>query len=252
MTDTILYEVHNHVGRLTLNNPEKHNSLGRKELDRLHDVVARVNKEPDTRVLVVTGFGTKTFCAGASLGEMKTGAITGDDYQDMTDAIAALQIPTICAVNGNVFGGGVELALSCDFRIGREGIVMRVPAAAIGLCYPLGGIERFVEKLGVTMAKRVLVAAETLSADDMLQARILDHLVMPAQFDETVNSYADRLSGLAPLAVRAMKSIIQRAGKSDLADSDGERLCRICADSADLVEGFSAIEEKRQPVFRGV
>jgi 1,4-dihydroxy-2-naphthoyl-CoA synthase len=93
---------------------------------------------------------------------------------------------------------------------------MRVPAATIGLCYPLKGIERFVEKLGVTMAKRILVAAETFSADEMLQAGILDHLVMPAQFHQVVDDFAGRIGGLAPLAVRAMKSVIQQAGKNGI------------------------------------
>lgn len=234
-----------------LNNPDKHNSLGRKEFDLIHAALATVTSDSETRVLVLTGAGGKTFCAGASLGEMKSGAISGEDYQSMTDAVAALKIPTICAVNGDVFGGGVELALSCDFRIGMEGINMRVPAASIGLCYPPRGIERIVEKLGVTMAKRVLVAAETFSADEMFQAGLLDHLVMPTQFHETVDSYARRLAGLAPLAVTAMKSIIQQVGKPGVNQDDIMRLSQRCADSADLAEGFAAIAEKRLPLFRG-
>lgn len=251
MTTTISYESRGHVGTLTLNNPDKHNSLGRQEFELIHAALATVASEPDTRVLVLTGAGRKTFCAGASLVEMKSGAISGEDYQAMTDAFAALSIPTICAVNGDVFGGGVELALSCDFRIGMEGITMRVPAASIGLCYPPRGIERFVEKLGVTMAKRVLVAAETFTADEMFQAGLLDHLVMPTQLDETVAGYAGRLAGLAPLAVTAMKAIIQQVGKPGVNQDEIARLSQRCAESADLEEGFAAIAEKRQPLFRG-
>lgn len=251
MAHTITYESRGHVGILTLNNPDKHNSLGREEFDRIHAALVDVTSASDIRVLVLTGAGNKTFCAGASLGEMKSGAISGEDYQEMTDAFAALKIPTICAVNGNVFGGGVELALSCDFRIGMEGITMRVPAASIGLCYPLRGIERFVEKLGVTMAKRILVAAETFSADDMLQVGVLDHLVMPAQFQQTVDSYAARLAGMAPLAVTAMKFAIQQVSKGDFNEEEIKLLSKACAESEDLKEGFAAIAEKRQPKFHG-
>lgn len=251
MTETIHYESRDHVGWLTLNNPDRHNSLGRYELDLIHEALERVGSESETRVLVITGAGDKTFCAGASLQEMDSGKISGDDYQDMTDGIAALEIPTICALNGNVFGGGVELALSCDFRIGVEGTRMRVPAAAIGLCYPLRGIERFVEKLGVTMAKRVLVAAETFSADEMLEAGILDHLVMPAQFRQTVEEYAERTAGLAPLAVKAMKTVVQQAGRGRINWDECVALSEQCAGSADLKEGFAALAEKRTPVFRG-
>lgn len=251
MTDTVLYESDGQIGRLTLNNPGKHNALGRRELDLVHTALERVASEPDTRVLVVTGAGDKTFCAGASLHELNSGGISGDDYQDMTDRLAALDIPTVCALNGSVFGGGVELALSCDFRIGVEGSRMRVPAASIGLCYPLRGIERFVEKLGVTMAKRLLVAAETFSADEMLQAGILDHLVLPAQFSESVNAFAGRIAGLAPLAVKAMKAAIQQAGRDGINWSECAALSEQCARSSDLKEGFAALEEKRSPVFRG-
>ena len=251
MTETILYETRGHVGRLTLNNPEKHNSLGRCELDLIHRALDRAAVDPDVRALVVTGTGGKTFCAGASLPELNNGEISGDDYQDMTDSIAALGIPTICAINGNVFGGGVELALSCDFRIGVEGIRMRVPAAAIGLCYPVRGIERFVEKLGVTMAKRVLIAAEIFSADEMLQAGALDHLVMPAQFNDTVDDFAVRIAGLAPLAVQAMKSIIRSACGGNIDQREAAALAERCSASADLKEGFAALAEKRSPVFRG-
>jgi len=129
---------------------------------------------------------------------------------------------------------------------------MRVPAAAIGLCYPLRGIERFVEKLGVTIAKRILLAAETLSADEMFQAGLLDHLVMPTEFRETVDSYAKRLAGLAPLAVNAMKHAIQQIGKAELNEEELTRLSQACAESSDLAEGFAAIAEKRQPLFRGL
>lgn len=252
MIDTILYETRGNVGRLTLNNPEKHNSLGRSELDLIHKALESVAVDPDVRVLLVTGAGGKTFCAGASLPELNNGEISGDDYQNMTDSIAALAIPTICAINGNVFGGGVELALSCDFRVGVEGTRMRVPAAAIGLCYPLRGIERFVEKLGVTMAKRVLVAAETFSADEMLQAGLLDHLVMPAEFNDKVDDYANRIAGLAPLAVQAMKSVIQSACGGNMDRREAASLAELCSASADLKEGFAALAEKRPPVFRGI
>ena len=252
MTESIIYELREHVATLTLNNPAKHNALGKKEFELIHVALQRADSDPEARVLVLTGAGDRTFCAGASLQELNSGVISGDDYQDMTDCVAALEIPTICALNGNVFGGGMELALSCDFRIGIEGSRMRVPAAAIGLCYPLRGIERFMEKLGATMAMRVLVASETFSADEMLQAGILDHLVMPAEFKESVNGFATRIAGLAPLAVHAMKKAICQAAKGGIDWSECAALSQQCNASADLREGFRAQSEKRQPVFKGV
>jgi len=251
MSETVIFSVEGHIARLTLNNPDKHNALGRVELEAIRAAVAEVENSDSVRVLVLTGTGDKTFCAGASLPELNAGQLRGDDYQDMTDTLAALKVPTLCAVSGNVFGGGVELALSCDFRIGIEGIRMRVPAAAIGLCYPVRGIERFVERLGPGVSKRILVASETINADEMLRIGFLDHLVMPAQLEQTVNDYAGQLAELAPLSLRAMNAIVGGAAAGTLDRAEAAALAARCDESADLAEGLAAQREKRPPRFQG-
>ncbi len=251
MTDTILYQRSGHIGRITLNNPERHNSLGQRELEAIQAHLAVVREDEQVRVLVISGAGEKTFCAGAALNELGSGQISGDTFQATTDQLAHMPIPTIAALNGNVFGGGVELALSCDFRIGIEGTRMRVPAAAIGLCYPLSGINRFVERLGVNLAKRILVASEQFSADDMLEIGFLDHLVMRAQLDEKTEELAAHIAGLAPLAVRAMKNILQQAAEGAIDAEAATALSKQCLDSQDLQEGFAAQREKRAPRFMG-
>jgi enoyl-CoA hydratase/carnithine racemase len=251
MTDTILFSRTGHIARLTLNNPERHNSLGMEEFRAIQSHISEINDDEQLRVLILTGNGPKTFCAGASLKELGAGQIDGDSFQDTTDQIAGLAIPTICALNGNVFGGGVELALSCDFRIGIQGTRLRVPAAAIGLCYPVSGINRFVERLGVNLAKRILVAAEEFDAEEMLAIGFLDHLVVPGQLAERADELAGQIAGLAPLAVRAMKSILQQAAAGAIDRDFASALSRQCRDSADLVEGFAAQREKRKPRFSG-
>lgn len=251
MTDTVLYESRGHIGRLVLNDPERHNSLGQEQLKAIQSRLQEVAGDEQIRVLVVTGAGEKTFCAGASLKELGAGQISGDCFQATTDQLAALEIPTICALNGNVFGGGVELALSCDFRIGVEGSRMRVPAAAIGLCYPLSGINRFVERLGVNLAKRILVASEEFDAEAMLEIGFLDHLVLQSQLMESADQLASHIAELAPLAVRAMKAILQQAAAGSIDMVSAQALADQCASSQDLQEGFAAQRERRQPRFRG-
>ncbi len=251
MTDTVLFSRLGHVGTLTLNNPERHNSLGQDELGALMRHLDEIAGDEQLRVLVVTGAGDKTFCAGASLRELNAGQISGEAFQAVTDRLAHLDIPTIAALNGNIFGGGVELALSCDFRIGVEGTRMRVPAAEIGLCYPLSGINRFVQRLGVNAAKRILVAAEEFDADAMLALGFLDHLVLPSQLEERTEAMAQQISGLAPLAVRAMKRILQQAADGAIDEAEAAALARQCQDSDDLREGFEAAREKRPARFKG-
>lgn len=252
MTDTILYSCVGHVGRLVLNNPQRHNSLGHVQLEAIKECLTRVATSAQERVLIVTGAGEKTFCAGASLQELSEGQIGEDAFQKMTAQLADLSIPTICAMNGDVFGGGVELAVSCDFRIGIEGSRMRVPAAAIGLCYPLAGINRFVECLGVSLTKRILVASEEFPANTLLGVGFLDHLVLPQNLDAFATDFAQHIAGLAPLAVQSMKSILRQSAMGDIDPDVARELSTRCLASQDLQEGLAAKREKRSPRFEGI
>ena len=251
MTETILYSRSGHIGRLVLNNPERHNSLGQEQLEAIQACLAEAGADEQVRVLIVTGAGEKTFCAGASLQQLSAGELDGDLFQVTTSQLAAMEIPTVCALNGNVFGGGVELALSCDFRMGVEGTRMRVPAAAIGLCYPLSGINLFVERLGVNLARRILVASEEFDAAAMLGIGFLDHVVLPAQLEQAANDLAQHIANLAPLAVRSMKKILQQAGAGGINQEEAQALFRLCQGSEDLQEGFAAQRDKRRPQFKG-
>lgn len=251
MTDTIVFSREGPVGTLLLNNPEKHNALGMVQFEGIHAALEEARGLDDLRVLVLTGSGGKTFCAGAALNELSSGGIRDDAFQAMTTAISDFPLPTVCSVNGNVFGGGAELALSCDFRIGVTGTRMRVPAASIGLCYPLPGIQKFVARLGPHVAKRVLVASEEMDAPELLRIGFLDKLVEPAQLDAEVQGYAQHIANLAPLAVRAMKRLLQQAAAVPIDEALAAELTEQCLESEDLQEGFAAKREKREPAFLG-
>lgn len=251
MTDTIVYSQEGAIGTLVLNNPEKHNALGMEQLLGIHAALEKAEADKDLRVLVLTGAGEKTFCAGASLGELSGGDIGDEAFQKMATAVANFPLPTICALNGNVFGGGAELALSCDFRVGIAGTRMRVPAAAIGLCYPLSGIQKFVARLGPHVTKRILVASEEFDADELLRLGFFDHLVQAENLEAKTAALAEHLAGLAPLAVKAMKRLIQEAGEVSVDKQLAQTLTQVCLTSEDLQEGFAAKAEKRTPVFTG-
>ena len=251
MTDTILYSREGHVGRLVLNNPERHNALGQEQVQEIRRRLTEVSADEQVRVLILTGAGDKTFCAGASLEQLGAGVFSGDDFQTMTAQLAGLAIPTVCALNGNVFGAGVELALSCDFRIGIEGSRMRVPAAAIGICYPPSGIQRIVQALGVNTARRILLAAEEFDAQNMLATGFLDHLVLPGRLGDESSQLARRIAGLAPLAVRSMKEIMQQSVAGNIDPTQARELLDLCSNSEDLQEGLAAQQEKRSARFKG-
>lgn len=251
MTETILYSRKGHVGRLVLNNAERHNALGREELEGIRKYLDTAAADEQVRVLVITGAGDKTFCAGASLQQLRSGKLDGDSLRLTAEQLADMAVPTICALNGNVFGAGVELALSCDFRIGIEGSRMRVPAASIGICYPPGAIHKLIQLMGLNTTRRILLAAEEFDAQEMHQSGFLDYLVLPGQLEAFTNRLSGQIAGLAPLAVSAMKAIVQQtvSGQSDQTRLD--ELVSRCANSEDLQEGLAAQLEKRSPRFSG-
>ncbi len=252
MTDTVKYSRKGHVGHLILNIPERHNALGREQLLGIQQHLAVVAADQQVRVLVVTGAGDRTFCAGASLQELGAGEIDGDCFQAATAQLSGLAVPTICALNGDVFGAGVELALSCDFRLGVEGSRMRVPAAAIGVCYSSSGVQRLVQGLGINTARRLLLAAEEFDSRVMLETGFLDYLVLPGRFAAATDELAKKIAGLAPLAVRAMKNVLGQVLDGSIDDEQVRELIERCAGSADFREGLAAQREKRQPRFSGV
>ncbi len=251
MTETIKFLTEGPVARINLNNPAKHNAIGSKELSAIRRAISEIDSSSSLRVLILASSAGSTFCAGASLDELRSGAISSNDFQNMTDALSEISVPTICAVNGNILGGGAELALSCDFRFGCYGIEMRVPASALGLCYPVGGIKRYVDRLGHCAAKRILLSAETLSDKQLLSIGFVQQILSESVIEEVVNGYAENLCKLAPLSVRDMKQIINRSCEGSLNIEEAEQLATRCLESDDLQEGLLAQKEKRAPKFVG-
>ena len=239
------------IATLTLNNPARHNALSGDNILQVRQFLDSVAAQTDIRVLILAGRGDKTFCAGAALDQLGSGAIDGDQFTAMTDQLAALTIPTICAFNGSAYGGGSELGLACDFRIGIEGMRVFVPPARIGLCYPVNGIQRFVRVLGPSTAKRLLLASEDFGTQELLRVGYLTHLVGRDTLDDTVQALAARMAGYAPLALRAMKQICDSVSGAELDREAAQQLAQACNDSQDLQEGLLAHRQKRKPDFRG-
>ena len=249
--DPILFSRDGHIARITLNNPTQHNALGAAEIGRFRDCLDAVEADPSLRVLLLTGNGESTFCAGASLKQFRSGDMSGELFSTLTDRLAALPIPSVCALNGNVFGGGAEIALCCDYRIGVDDLRLLVPAARIGICYPLNGLQRYVDKLGLGAAKRILVASEELAAQTLLAIGFLHRIVARGRPDAESDAFARHLAGLAPLAVRAMKQMLGGIARGDLDSAGAARLAHQCTQSRDLQEGLAAQREKRAPRFTG-
>lgn len=239
------------VACIRLARPQQHNSLGSADIRALREALAAIGADAELRVLLLTGAGERSFCSGASLKELASGEMSGELFSTLTDALASLELPTVCALNGDAWGGGAELALCCDYRLGVEGMRIRVPAARIGLCYPLSGLQRYVGKLGLDVATRMLVGAEEFDAQGLREAGFLHRVLPREQLQAQAMELAQSLADLAPLAVRTMKRLLGQIARGDLDARAAQLAIDACAASADLQEGLTAQREKRTPRFSG-
>jgi enoyl-CoA hydratase len=235
-------------GIIRLNRPTRHNRLERADLAALDAILGVLETRPDLRSVVLTASGP-SFSSGYDINALNGQTGPAIRFDQVVDRLETLPLPTICAFNGNVYGGATDLALACDFRIGIEGMSFLMPAARIGMHYYASGLRRFVAKLGPAAAKRAFLLAETLDAPTLLALGYLDRLVPAGQLDDTVNELAARLEANAPKAVRGMKRVIDglARGDADLAAAQAAHLA--CHGSAELREGLRAFAEKRAPVF---
>lgn len=245
----ILSRIDGPIGRITLDRPEAHNALDQSAMRDLRRLLEDWSGR-DLRALVLTGRG-RSFCAGAALGD-----VAGQDWSEnpltaACDALEAFPCPTIAALNGGVYGGGVELALACDFRIGVTGMRAFAPPARLGIHYDPAGIRRAIDRLGSQAARRIFLLAETFDAEGLKALGFLDHLTAPEDLSAKAEELAQAAAGLAPLAVRGMKRTILELSRGTL-DADAARArIEACFASADHAEGLAAQKEKRTPRFEG-
>jgi len=240
------------VATITLRRPAQANRLELDDLRLLLEHFAQVNANPDLLVLRLAATG-RHFCSGFNIASVGAQGIdAGTLFAAVADALESLRAVTIAAIQGGVYGGATDLALACDFRIGAPSCQMFVPAAKLGLLFYRSGLERYVSRLGLRVARRLLLQADTFSAQEMLDCGFLDRLVMSddalkAQVDE----WTATLAGMAPLALLGMKKHLNRIARGTLDAAEFARDVAQADASDDLREGQLAWQQKRTPRFRG-
>lgn len=238
---------------ITLNRPRHLNRLHREDLLALQSHLAQLAQDTTLRVVVLAAQG-RSFCAGFNLDELEAPGAAGQDpqlFEHTVDALEALPVPTLVRLQGSVYGGATDLALACDFRVGVQGMELRMPAARLGLHYYPSGLRRYVSRLGLQAAKRLFLLAETVPAEELLRIGYLDALAPAAELDAAVQGFTQALASGAPLALRGMKLSLNEIGRGDF-DLKRLRLREArCAVSDDLREGLAAFAERREPRFTG-
>jgi enoyl-CoA hydratase/carnithine racemase len=239
------------IATIRLNRPEVHNRIEPDDLLALEDILQRIAAEPSVRVAVIAASG-RSFSSGFHIGKIGSSGPQDDSaFGRMADRLEALRVPTICAMNGGVYGGSTDLALACDFRIGVTGMAMFMPAARLGLHYYPSGLQRYVSRLGLNTAKRLFLTAEKLQAEELLRIGFLTELVAPEELEARVAALAATLSANAPLAVQGMKLALNAIARGDADLAAIAETATQVRRSEDLREGRAAWLEKRTPRFQG-
>lgn len=239
------------VATITLRRPEVANRLELADLEVLQAQVAEVNAQAEVRVLCLASTG-RHFCSGFNVGQVgSAGPSAGAGFEALANAIEQARPVTVARLQGGAYGGACDLALACDFRIGTPACEMFVPAVQLGLHFYRSGLERFVTRLGVAAAKRILLGAERFDANGMLAIGMLDRLVEADRLDAETEAFARRLAGMAPLALLPMKQHLNHIARGMLDVAAFARDIAAADASEDLREGGRAWQDKRAPVFRG-
>ncbi|MCC8955080.1 enoyl-CoA hydratase/isomerase family protein [Bradyrhizobium sp. Pear77] len=240
---------------IRLNRPKHLNRLQAEDLGDLVRLFDRIEADPAIRVLVLTGTG-RAFSAGYDLNSVAERAVSeseqqsaGSAFEVVVNRLEDLSVPTICRLNGGVYGGSTDLALACDFRIGVDTAEMFMPAARLGLHYYKSGIQRYVTRLGVDNAKMLFLTAQKITAPEMLRIGYLTAMVSLDLLDEEVDKLATILAGNAPKAMAGMKRAINEFARGALDEAAADRRHRDSMRGDEIKEGIKAFAEKRAPRF---
>ncbi len=256
--NTLKYTQDNHVGILTLSRPKALNALNAELLKELKSLLSELKNRKDLRCLIVTGDGDKAFVAGADIKEMnelsdEEGQKLAEDGQTTFKLFEELPCTVIAAVNGFALGGGLELALSCDFIIASSNAKLGLPEVTLGLIPGFGGTQRLSRNVGKGIARRMVFTGDLFSAEQCQQWGLITEVVPEGELLSRVKKIALQIATRSPVAIRLSKRSINEGYDQTLYEGLNleAKLFGQVFSSADKKEGTKAFIEKRQANFPG-
>lgn len=250
-SDTPSLSVDGSIATLRLRRPGHANRLGPQDLEVLREHLETVNANDAVRVLRILSEG-KYFCSGYDISSLASDSAPSSLYFGQTmDLIEAARPVTIAAVQGGAYGGGTDLCLACDFRIGTPQADMFMPATRLGLHFYAGGMSRYVTRLGLDQAKRLFLTAERIQADEMLRIGFLTELVPEDRLQDRLDALSAQIAAMAPIPLFGVKAQLNRIARGESDPAGIEQAVLRSERSQDLAEGALAWKEKRAPNFTG-
>ena len=247
------------IRTLTVDRPEKLNALNAAVLEILDARIAEAQADSSLRCLIVTGGGDKAFIAGADINELaRLTPLGGREQarrgQAVLDRLENLPIPSIAAINGYAYGGGLELALACTMRVASENAKMGLPETSLGILPGYGGTQRLARLLGKAKAAELILTAEKgLTAAEAGRLGLVNRVVAPGQALAAAMDLARAIAKNGPIACRYALEAIRRGIEMPLPEalSYEATLFGLCASTEDMKEGMNGFLEKRPARFTG-
>jgi len=247
---------------ITLNRPEKRNSLTPDLLIELGSGLERLKEENKIRCVIIRGSGNKAFSSGYDISAI--GKIKGDMMRDYTDdhplrvasnAIENFPYPVIAMINGHAFGGGLELAVTCDLRISVDSALFGMPPVRLGVIYTYTGIRKFLNLIGLGYTKELFLIGRSVDAKKAERIGLVNYVLRQSELEEFTYKLASEISENAPLSMSTMKEMINSWQRNQLMSPDDEesvkKMILKVQESEDYKEGQRAFSEKRKPRFQG-
>jgi len=247
------------IATMTLHRPERLNSFSRKMFDEWKDVIARCAFDEKIRVLVVTGEG-RAFSSGVDLTVLGSDNLQPPAFRfyyrqahQAFDDLETLEVPVIAAINGLCYGGGVELALSCDIVLASENANFCLVENQLGAIPASGACNRMIHHVGLAKTKELIITADPIHAAEARRIGLISQVYKHDEFMDRVYTYAERLLKNSPFAMGMAKHVVNMCVNTDMhTGRDIERLAQsVLVQSEDHKEGMAAFFEKRDPDFKG-
>ncbi|HML31851.1 enoyl-CoA hydratase/isomerase family protein [Sporomusa sphaeroides] len=252
----VLLKVENKIATVILNNPPV-NSIDQQVVDDLENVFDRLQNE-DIRAVIIASENPKAFIAGGDINQFvawnrEAGVQATQRGNDVFFKIEQFPCPVICAIDGFVFGGGMELALACDIRVMAANVTLGFPETTLGIYPGYGGTQRLPRLIGTGMAKKMIFSGERINAEEAYRMGLCEHLSEKGKAFEDAMQLALTIAQAGPVAVSTAKKIINQGMNMNLKDAIAMETANfgdIC-ETYDKTEGAKAFQEKRKPVFKG-
>ncbi|MCD4730415.1 MAG: enoyl-CoA hydratase/isomerase family protein [Bacteroidales bacterium] len=247
-------EFSDNIAIVKINRPEALNALNTRFFQEMDDVVSNIGNKPEIKVMIVTGEG-KAFVAGADIAEMvdknpEEGTGFSRMGQNTFQSLEKLEIPVIAAINGFALGGGLELAMGCDFRIASTKAKFGQPEVSLGLIPGYAGTQRLSRLVGLGDALFLLMSAEMIGAEDALRIGLVQKVVEPEVLMDEVLKIAQTIAAKGPQAVKKVKAVTRQGYFMDFdkgSELESKQFGSLFGTGNEGEEGMKAFLDKRKP-----